>query len=300
MHSIKRFIPASFVVLWATGFIGARYAMPWAEPFTFLAARFVLAAVLLAALMAALGSRRATRKEALHATGAGILMHGVYLGGVFWAIHRGMPAGLSALIVGLQPLITAVMAGRILGEAILPRHWAGLGIGLVGVAIVLWPKLGALGGGVTAETLAASLVSVLGMSAGTIWQKRFASGGDLVAATKWQYVGGASVMALASLAFETQTVVVNGELIFAMAWLVLVLSIGAIFLLMVMIRDGEMSKVASLFYLVPAVTAVIAWILFGEQLNLVQIVGMAIATLGVGLATAQPTKNQPTRARASR
>ncbi|RWC13507.1 MAG: EamA family transporter, partial [Mesorhizobium sp.] len=140
----------------------------------------------------------------------------------------------------------------------------------------------------------------LGMSAGTIWQKRFASGGDLVAATKWQYVGGASVMVLASLAFETRTVVVNGELIFAMAWLVLVLSIGAIFLLMLMIRGGEMSKVASLFYLVPAVTAVIAWILFGEQLNLVQIVGMAIATLGVGLATAQPTKNQPTRARASR
>ncbi|TIU11121.1 MAG: DMT family transporter, partial [Mesorhizobium sp.] len=135
----------------------------------------------------------------------------------------------------------------------------------------------------------------LGMSAGTIWQKRFASGGDLVAATKWQYVGGASVMALASLAFETRTVVINGELIFAMAWLVLVLSIGAIFLLMVMIRDGEMSKVASLFYLVPAVTAVIAWILFDEQLSLVQIVGMAIATLGVGLATAQPT-----RARASR
>ncbi|TKB48354.1 MAG: DMT family transporter, partial [Mesorhizobium sp.] len=169
-------------------------------------------------------------------------------------------------------------------------------LGLIGVVIVLWPKLGALGGGVTAETLVASFVSVLGMSAGTIWQKRFASGGDLVAATFWQYVGGASVMALASLAFETRTVIVNGELIFAMAWLVLVLSIGAIFLLMVMIRDGEMSKVASLFYLVPAVTAVIAWALFGEQLSPLQIAGMAIATLGVGLATAQP----PTRARASK
>lgn len=299
MHSVKRFIPASFVVLWATGFIGARYAMPWAEPFTFLAARFVLAAILLVALMAALGSRRASRAEALHATGAGILMHGVYLGGVFWAIHRGMPAGISALIVGLQPLITAVLAGKFLGETILPRHWTGLGIGLVGVIIVLWPKLGAIGGGVTAETLAASLVSVLGMSAGTIWQKRFASGGDLVAATMWQYVGGASLMVLASLAFETHTVTVNGELVFAMAWLVLVLSIGAIFLLMVMIRDGEMSKVASLFYLVPAVTALMAWALFGEHLNLVQIVGMAITTFGVGLATARPT-TQPTRARASR
>ena len=292
MHSLKRFIPASFVVLWATGFIGARYAMPWAEPFTFLAARFVIAALLLAGLMLVLGSKRATRAEALHATVAGILMHGVYLGAVFWAIHRGMPAGLSALIVGLQPLITAVLAGRFLGEAILPRHWAGLAVGLLGVIIVLWPKLGALGGGVTAETLIASIVSVLGMSAGTVWQKRFASGGDLVAATMWQYVGGASLMALASLALETHTVIVNGELIFAMAWLVLVLSIGAIFLLMVMIRDGEMSKVASLFYLVPAVTAVIAWALFGEQLSLVQIVGMAIATLGVGLATARPANGK--------
>ncbi|WP_031251419.1 DMT family transporter [Mesorhizobium sp. LSHC412B00] len=290
MHSLKRFIPASFVVLWATGFIGARYAMPWAEPFTFLAARFVIAALLLAGLMLVLGSKRATRAEALHATVAGILMHGIYLGAVFWAIHRGMPAGLSALIVGLQPLITAVLAGRFLGEAILPRHWAGLAVGLVGVIIVLWPKLGALGGGVTPETLAASLVSVLGMSAGTIWQKRYASGGDLVAATMWQYIGGGSLMILASLALETHTVIINGELIFAMAWLVLVLSIGAIFLLMVMIRDGEMSKVASLFYLVPAVTAVIAWALFGERLSLVQIVGMAIATLGVGLATARPAK----------
>lgn len=292
MHSLKRFIPASFVVLWATGFIGARYAMPWAEPFTFLAVRFVIAALLLAGLMLVLGSKRATRAEALHATAAGILMHGVYLGAVFWAIHRGMPAGLSALIVGLQPLITAVLAGKFLGEAILPRHWAGLAVGLIGVVIVLWPKLGALGGGVTPETLVASLVSVLGMSAGTIWQKRYASGGDLVAATMWQYIGGGALMILASLTFETHTVVINGELIFAMAWLVLVLSIGAIFLLMVMIRDGEMSKVASLFYLVPAVTAVIAWALFGEQLSLVQIVGMAIATLGVGLATARPANGK--------
>lgn len=296
MQSIKRFIPATFVVLWATGFIGARYAMPWAEPFTFLAIRFVLAAILFAGLTVLLGSRKATREDALHAVVAGVLMHGVYLGAVFWAIHRGMPAGLSALIVGLQPLITAVLAGKFLGEAILPRHWAGLAVGLVGVIIVLWPKLGTMGGGVTAATLAASIVSVLGMSAGTIWQKRFASGGDLVSATMWQYVGGSAVMILGSFAFETRTITVNGELIFAMAWLVLVLSIGAIFLLMVMIRDGEMSKVASLFYLVPAVTAVIAWALFGEQLSLPQIAGMAVATLGVGLATARQNKAQPANA----
>lgn len=292
MQSIKRFIPASFVVLWATGFIGARYAMPWAEPFTFLAIRFVIAAILFAGLAVLLGSGKATREEALHATVAGVLMHGVYLGAVFWAIHRGMPAGFSALIVGLQPLITAVLAGRFLGEAILPRHWAGLAVGLVGVVIVLWPKLGAVGGGVTAATLTASLVSVLAMSAGTIWQKRYASGGDLVSATMWQYIGGSIVMILGSLAFETRAITVNGELIFAMAWLVLVLSVGAIFLLMVMIRDGEMSKVASLFYLVPAVTAVIAWVLFDEQLNLLQIAGMAIATLGVALATTRQARKE--------
>jgi drug/metabolite transporter (DMT)-like permease len=292
MQSVKRFIPASFVVLWATGFIGARYAMPWAEPFTFLAIRFVLAAILFAGLTVVFGLRRASRAEALHATIAGVLMHGIYLGGVFWAIHRGMPAGLSALIVGLQPLITALLAGKFLGEAILPCHWAGLAVGLLGVVIVLWPKLGSIGGGVTAATLTASLISVLGMSAGTVWQKRFASGGDLATATMWQYVGGSAVMILGSLAFETRAVTVNGELIFALVWLVLVLSIGAIFLLMVMIRDGEMSKVASLFYLVPAVTALIAWALFGEQLNLVQIAGMAIATLGVGLATARQGKGR--------
>lgn len=295
MHEFKRFIPATFVVLWATGFIGARYAMPWAEPFTFLAIRFAIAAALFAVLVVVLKARWPNRRQAQHAIIAGILMHGIYLGAVFWAIHRGLPAGISALIVGLQPLITAVMAGKLLGEEIKPRHWIGLAIGFVGVIVVLWPKLGALGGGVTAATLTASLISVIAMSAGTVWQKRFASSSDLVASTFWQYVGGTAVMVVASFAFETQTFTVNGDFIFAMAWLVLVLSVGAIFLLMVMIREGEMSKVASLFYLVPAVTAVMAWVLFGEQLNLIQIVGMAITTFGVGLATAQPT-----RARASR
>ncbi len=296
MQGLKRLVPATFVVLWATGFIGARYAMPWAEPFTFLSLRFVFAGLLLAALVLALRGRRLSGAEAFHAAVAGVLMHGVYLGGVFWAIHRGLPAGLSALIVGLQPLITAVIAGKLLGEKILPRHWAGLAVGFAGVVIVLSPKLGALGSGVTAATLAASVISVIGMSLGTVWQKRFASGGNLMAATFWQYVDGLATVLAGSLLFETRQVTVNGELIFALVWLVLVLSFGAIFLLMLMIREGAMAKVASLFYLVPAVTALMAWPLFGEKLSLVQIAGMAIATLGVGLATAQPV----TFARASR
>jgi len=284
MSSGKRIVPALFVVLWATGFIGARYAMPWAEPFSFLAVRFAIAFAILAIMAICIGAWRITLRDIAMAAVAGVLMHGVYLGGVFWAIHHGMPAGLSALIVGLQPLITALLAGS-LGETILPRHWAGLAAGLAGVAIVLAPKLGAIDGGLTSATLAASFVAVAGMSAGTIWQKRFMTGSNLLAGTCWQYAGGAAVMGLMSFAFETRQFTLNGELVFAMAWLVLVLSIGAIVLLMIMIRDGEMVKVASLFYLVPAVTALIAWALFGEQLTLVQIGGMALATLGVALAS---------------
>lgn len=281
----SRFIPPLFVLLWATGFIGARYAMPWAEPFTFLALRFLLAFLFLALIVALMRRRALGPRDAINATVAGALMHGVYLGGVFWAIRHGLPAGLSALIVGLQPLITAVMAGIFLGEKILSRHWAGLAVGFVGVVIVLSPKLADFSGGVTPATLAASVISVVAMSAGTVWQKRFAGAADLVSGTLWQYLGGALLMLAGSAVFETRLMTVNGEFIFAMAWLVLVLSIGAIFLLMVMIREGEMSKVASLFYLVPAVTAVIAWLLFGEEMSLVQIAGMAVATVGVGLAT---------------
>jgi drug/metabolite transporter (DMT)-like permease len=293
MTSAKPLIPALFVFLWATGFIGARYAMPWAEPFTFLAIRFALAFLLLGAFVLLVRPARLGLRDVLSAGMAGLLMHGVYLGGVFWAIRHGMPAGLSALIVGLQPLITALLAGSLLGERVLPRHWAGLAAGFVGVVIVLVPTLGDLGGGVNAATLAACFLAVAGMSAGTIWQKRFLTGNDLVASTCWQYAGGALLMTALSLAFESRSITLNGELVFAMAWLVLVLSIGAIVLLMVMIRDGEMSKVASLFYLVPAVTAVIAWALFGEELSLLQVGGMALATLGVALATRRAPPSNP-------
>ncbi len=279
-----RVIPALFVTLWATGFIGARYAMPWAEPFAFLAVRFALAFLLLAAVMPFLAHRRAAPAGAVKAMGAGALMHGVYLGGVFWAIRNGMPAGISALIVGLQPLITAVLARPLLGERIAPRQWLGLAIGFAGVVVVLSPKFGALGSGIGVATVAAATCAVVAMSLGTIVQKRVGGATDLVSGTAFQYLGAALLTAVAALATETGTVVVNAELIFAMAWLVLVLSIGAIVLLMLLIRQGEVSRVASLFYLVPAVTALMAWLLFGEALTPLQVAGMALTTLGVGLA----------------
>ena len=303
MTPVKKLIPVLFVLLWSTGFIGARYAMPWAEPFTFLAVRFALAFLSLAAIAVALGTAGMSRRDIAVSLAAGVLMHGIYLGGVFWAVREGLTAGMSALLAGLQPLITAVLAGPVLGEAILPRHWAGLAAGFVGVVVVIGPKLGAGFEAVTWPMLAAALLAVAAISAGTILQKKFGNARNLVMGTAWQYVGAAVLMATGSLALETHTVVWTGELVFAMAWLVLVLSIGAIFLLMLMIRDGEMAKVSSLFYLVPAVTAVMAWFLFGESLSWVQVAGMALATFGVGLATgglSGLTGQEPTRARASK
>jgi len=285
MPALSSIVPPFFVLLWATGFIGARYAMPWAEPFSFLAARFAIAFGLLALLVLAFRAPRMEGREAAHAAFAGALIHGIYLGGVFWAIRNGMPAGIAALIIGLQPLITALMAGTALGEKILPKHWAGLAIGFFGIVVVLAPKIGDAIGGVTWITFYACLLGAVAISAGTVWQKRFVARGDLLTGTMWQYLGATAVTAVGSALFETREFTLTGELVFAMAWLVLVLSLGAIFLLMAMIRQGEMAKVSSLFYLVPAVTAIIAWILFDEMLTTVQLVGMAITTLGVGMAT---------------
>lgn len=287
MHII-RVIPAVFVVLWATGFIGARYAMPWAEPFTFVWVRIVFSIALLLMLVPFVKAKSLAPRTAFHASIAGVLMHGVYLGGIFWAVHSGLPAGLAGLIVGLQPLLTALLAGAIAGEIIDRRLMAGLAIGFVGVAIVLSPKLGDVGSGVTIATISAGLIAVFCMSLGTVWQKTFVGGADLVTGTIWQYVGGLALALPISLMFETRTYVLTGELIFSMVWLVLVLSVAAILLLMLLIRAGEVSRVASLFYLVPGVTALMAWAIFGETLTPVQIIGMAITTLGVALATVQP------------
>ena len=282
-----RLFPALFVALWATGFIGARYAMPWCEPFLFLAARFFIAFAILAAIAGLARAKWPTRAVAIHAAIAGALIHGVYLACVFWAIRNGLPAGMSALIVGIQPLVTALIAGKVLNERITPQHWLGLGIGLIGIALVLSPKLNLAGTGVNAATLTASFVSVLGIAAGTIWQKRFVTGADLRASTALQYLGATLLTGALTFVFEKQEFVLTGELIFAMVWLVLVLSLGAVFLLMILIRDGAVSKVASLFYLVPSVTALMAWPLFGETLNSLQIVGMLVTAAGVALATHQ-------------
>ena len=276
-------IPALFVVLWSTGFIGARLGLPHAGPLTFLALRFGIAAGLL--VLVALATRAPWPRrlaEMGHYAAAGLLVHGVYLGGVYLGISLGVEAGVSALIVGLQPLLTAALAGALLGERVSPRQWAGLGLGLLGMALVLTRKLGqgpgdALGG-------FACVAALLGITAGTLYQKRHCAGMDLRTGSVVQFTAAGLATALLALLFEDNRVAWGGEFVFALLWLVLVLSLGAVSLLYVLIRRGAAAQVASLFFLVPPCTALIAWPLFGETLGPVALIGMALTAVGVTLA----------------
>ena len=284
---MSRFIPALFVLLWSTGFIGARLGMPYAEPVSFLVLRYSIVLVLLLVLALVMKAPWPGRRLALHSMVVGMLLHGGYLGAVFWAIDRGLPAGITAMIVGLQPLSVAVLAGLVLGERISLRHWGGLAIGLAGLIMVVGLKISPGNAGITPFNVAVVVGAMLASTAGTIYQKRFAAHVPLRTGTIWQYLGALVPSAIYALLFESFEFYWNGDLIFALAWLVIVLSIVSIFLLMVLIRQGSVSQVASLFYLVPASTATIAFFLFGEQLDGVQLVGMVLCALGVRMAIAE-------------
>jgi drug/metabolite transporter (DMT)-like permease len=277
-----RLLPGLFVLLWSTGFIGARLGMPHAEPMTFLALRFALTTACLAvaaALWRAPWPRRP--REWGHLAAAGLLMHGVYLGGVFVAIRLGLEAGLSALIVSLQPLLVAAAAPFLLAERVSPRRWVGLGLGLVGVVLVLAGKLGHGTGGFWA--LAACVAALAGITAGTLYQKTWCTGQDLRTGNLVQFAAAALACWVGALLFEDRQVDWTPELVFALVWLVFVLSLGAIPLLYLLLRRGAASQVSSLFFLVPPTTAVIAWFLFGERLGVAAMAGMALTVAGVAL-----------------
>ncbi|MBA2780113.1 DMT family transporter [Billgrantia kenyensis] len=281
-------MPVLFVALWSTGFIGAKFGLPHAEPFTFLFIRFVLTLALLVPLVKLMASGWPTGWRLKgHIAVSGLLVHGAYLGGVFYGIYLGMPAGLTALLVGLQPLLTATLAGPLLGERISATQWLGLALGLAGITLVLGSKLdpGAmLFQGFGLDALACVLVALAGITLGTLYQKRFCTGMPLLSGTVVQYLAAGVVLGLGALLLEERSIEWTGTFILTMAWLVLVLSIAAILLLMALIRRGEASRVASLFYLVPPVTALQAWWLFDERLPLAALVGMAITIAGVVLA----------------
>lgn len=280
---MTRLAPPLFVLLWATGFIGARAGMPYAEPGTFLAIRFALAFALMAAIAVALGAHWPRKRAALNALAVGALVHGVYLGGVFWVVRHGMPAGVAAVIVGLQPLVTAGLAAGLIGERITWRQRAGLALGLAGVVMVLWPNLDVTGSGITAATIGACALACLAVSAGTVLQKATGAASDLRAGTALQYLGALVPVAFLTL-FETREVAWNGQLVFAMAWLVLVLSLAAVFLLMWLIREGSVASASALFFLVPGVASVMAWLLFGETLGPWQIAGIVLSAVAVRMA----------------
>lgn len=278
-----KYFPIMFVLLWATGFIGAGLSMPYAEPFTFMMVRFFTAAIILGSWAALSRSAWPKGRAIVNAAITGCLIHGIYLSALFWAVHRGLPAGMSGLVAGLQPMITTLIAAILLKERTKPQQIVGLLVGFAGVAMVVWPKFSFDSQGVNPVTLSAALCAVLAISLGTVWQKRFGAKMDLKTGTAVQYFAAAILTGIASLLFETRHIILSPQLIFAFVWLVLVLSIGAIMALMVMIREGAISKVSSLFYLVPGTAAIMAYLLFGETLNAIQIAGMVVATLGVAL-----------------
>ena len=278
-------MPGLFVLLWSTGFIGAKFGLPYAEPFTFLFIRFVLTLMLLIPLTWLMRiSWPSSPRLWKHIAVSGLLVHGTYLGGVFYGIYLGMPAGLTALLVGLQPLLTAACAGPLLGERLTKQQWLGLLLGLIGISLVLGSKLelgSTLFSGFGAGALISVMAALAGISLGTLYQKRYCTSMPLLSGAVIQYIAAGVLLGFGALLFESREVEWSMTFILTLGWLVLILSIAAILLLMALIKKGEASRVASLFYLVPPVTALQAWWLFDERLPLLGLAGMVIAIIGV-------------------
>jgi drug/metabolite transporter (DMT)-like permease len=286
-----RAMPWVFVLIWSTGFVVARYAMPHAPPLSFLALRFALS---VASFLVWIGLVRAPWprdvRQCLHLAVSGVLMHAGYLGGVWAAVKSGIGAGTVALLVGLQPVLTALWltwtAPRESDEAqVSRRQWLGLSLGLVGLALVVWRKLGA--GEMNAWNLSLALLALLCITAGTLYQKRFVAACDVRTANTIQLF--AALLVTAPLALlETEAVVWHPQLVGAMAWSVLVLTLGGSSLLYLLIQRGAATRVTSLLYLVPPCTALLAWWLFGESFTQGMLIGMGLTVLGVFMVVRAP------------
>ena len=274
-------MPALFVMLWSTGFVVSKLGALHASPLTFLEWRYAIA---LALLLPMIWLSRAAWPSSPILTGhialAGILVHAGYLAGVWSAIYFGMSAGLAALIVGLQPVLTAI-AGPWLGERVGARRWVGLVLGLVGVALVLANKITL--SGLSGTSIALCVMALISITVGTLYQKRYCPSFDLRTGAFVQYGAAFAVTLPFALAFEDGHMDWTAPLFFALGWSAVVLSFGAIFLLFLLIRRGATTRVVSLFYLTPPITALMAWLLFGESLSVLAMIGMAAAVFGVAL-----------------
>jgi drug/metabolite transporter (DMT)-like permease len=277
------FMPPLFVVLWASGFVVTKLGIRFAEPFTFLLYRFVIVTGLMAVLALATGAPwPRTWRLIGHIAVVGLFLQAIYLGGVYTAIARGIPAGISALIVGVQPIIIAAVVGPLLGERVRARQWLGLVLGFLGIGLVLWNKLSLDIGQL--EGVAWNVVGLIGITVATLYQKKYCSQMDWRSGGVIQYgAAAAATYAMTLIMGETGAIEWSRDIIIAYAWLILVLSLGAVSLLGWLIRRGEASRVAGMFYLVPPTAALGGWLLFGETLGSLALLGMAVTVVGVAL-----------------
>lgn len=282
--------PMIFVLLWSTGFVGARLSAPYADPLTFLFVRFVIAGSILLPL--AMWRKQVFPRRFLaicHSAVAGILLHAIYLGGVFYVVRHGLPIAICALIVSLQPALASVAAALWLREKLSGQQLAGLILGFAGVAAVLYPQLSSLD--VSAElsnawvNISVTILALLGITAGTIYQKRFCGGTDILPGVVIQFFASAVVIFCAAALLEDMKIEWNEQSIFALLWLVFVLSIGAILILLYLIERRAVSSVNALFYLSPALVAIEGYFLFGQTLHFVAIMGFVCSLCGVYLIT---------------
>ena len=278
---LERFAPTLFVLLWSTGFVGAKFGLPYADPFIFLAIRILIASILLFALAKAMRMPVRIGRGAIARSGLiGFFLHACYLGGVFYSIAQGLPAGVAAVVTSLQPVLVSVFAVKVLGEQLRLRQVMGLLIGLIGVILVLGPSIDAQ---IPAPAIIAILTALIGSTSATLLQKKMGSDIPLLSGTAYQYLFSGCILGIIALATHETTI--NWTLRFTVAfiWLILVLSVGAILLLLWLLNSGSAAKVSSLFYLVPPATAIEAFFLFGEKVNTQGFLGIGITALGVWL-----------------
>ena len=279
--TLERFAPALFVLLWSTGFVGAKYGLPYADPFIFLSVRILIAAILLFALASMLKMPLGIGRQAVARSGLiGFFLHACYLGGVFYSISLGLQAGVAAVVTSLQPVLVSVFAVKVLGEQLRRTQIIGLLIGLFGVVLVLGPSIDSH---IPTPAIIAILVALVGSTSATLLQKKLGADIPLVSGTAYQYLFSGCVLGLIALATQETSITWSLQFVAAFSWLVLVLSVGAILLLLWLLNTGSAAKVSSLFYLVPPATAIEAFFLFGEKVNTQGFLGIGITALGVWL-----------------
>jgi drug/metabolite transporter (DMT)-like permease len=293
---LKKLAPGLFVLLWSTGFIGVKYGVPYAPPFYFLAIRMIIAALLLFIAISFLRkSQPITRSIIWPSTLIGLTLHGAYLGGCFFAVSRGMPAGVAALIVSLQPVLVSLYAAKYLNEPLKARAILGLVLGLIGLFVVVLPRINVTGASaISYVAISASVIGLLGGTSGTILQKKYGGVIPTLAGTSIQYAATAIVLSIFALLFEEPNIQWTANFIGALAWLIFALSFGAILLLFFLLRSGSAASVSSLYYLVPAATAIEAYFIFDEQISPISMLGTLITVIGVWLVVSKQKETPAT------